>query len=43
MSIEEVFGLTKIDPWFLSNIAQVVAAAENLLARRPLDISACTP
>jgi carbamoyl-phosphate synthase large subunit len=24
MSIEEVFGLTKIDPWFLSNIAQVV-------------------
>ncbi len=24
MSIEEVFGLTKIDPWFLSNIVQVV-------------------
>jgi carbamoyl-phosphate synthase large subunit len=26
MSIEEVFGLTKIDHWFLSNIAQIVAA-----------------
>ncbi len=25
MSIEEVFGLTKIDPWFLQNIAQIVA------------------
>ncbi len=24
MSIEEVFGLTKIDPWFLQNIAQIV-------------------
>src|SRR6187399_2815712 len=23
MSVEEVFGLTKIDPWFLRNIAQV--------------------
>ncbi len=32
MSIEEVFSLTKIDPWFLSNIAQVVEEAE-LLAR----------
>ncbi|MGH8094864.1 MAG: carbamoyl-phosphate synthase large subunit [Chthoniobacterales bacterium] len=32
MSIEEVFGLTKIDPWFLSNIAQVVEAAETLPA-----------
>ncbi len=27
MSIEEVFGLTKIDRWFLRNIAQVVEAA----------------
>ena len=25
MSIEEIFGLTKIDRWFLQNIAQVVA------------------
>ncbi len=30
MSIEEVFGLTKIDPWFLSNIAQVVQEAGTL-------------
>ncbi len=30
MSIEEVFGLTKIDPWFLRNIAQVVEEAETL-------------
>jgi REP element-mobilizing transposase RayT len=28
MTIEEVFGLTKIDPWFLSNIAQVVEATK---------------
>ena len=30
MSIEEVFGLTKIDPWFLRNIAQVVEAKEKI-------------
>src|SRR5205823_1060221 len=30
MSIEEVFSLTKIDRWFLSNIAQVVDAARSL-------------
>ncbi len=30
MSIEEVFGLTKIDPWFLSNIAQIVEASTQL-------------
>jgi REP element-mobilizing transposase RayT len=30
MSIEEVFGLTKIDPWFLRNIAQVVEEATGL-------------
>ncbi|HEX3817387.1 MAG TPA: carbamoyl-phosphate synthase large subunit [Chthoniobacterales bacterium] len=29
MSIEEVFSLTKIDPWFLANIAQVVREAES--------------
>ncbi|HEY2799516.1 MAG TPA: carbamoyl-phosphate synthase large subunit, partial [Chthoniobacterales bacterium] len=30
MTIEEVFGLTKIDPWFLMNIGQVVKEAETL-------------
>jgi carbamoyl-phosphate synthase large subunit len=30
MSIEEVFGLTKIDPWFLRNIAQVVKEQRKL-------------
>jgi carbamoylphosphate synthase large subunit/REP element-mobilizing transposase RayT len=30
MSIEEVFGLTKIDPWFLQNIAQVVKESEKI-------------
>ncbi|MBA2434311.1 MAG: carbamoyl-phosphate synthase large subunit, partial [Chthoniobacterales bacterium] len=30
MTIEEVFGLTKIDPWFLQNIAQVVDAQRKL-------------
>ena len=43
MSIEEVFGLTKIDPWFLSNIAQVVGAAETLQAGRLHDGSGETP
>ena len=32
MSIPEVFSLTKIDPWFLENIAQVVQEAESLAA-----------
>ena len=43
MSIEEVFGLTKIDPWFLSNIAQVVGAAKRLQAGRLLDGTGGTP
>src|SRR5450432_1713596 len=30
MSIEEVFGLTKIDRWFLQNIAQIVAEQRKL-------------
>ena len=30
MSTEEVFGLTKIDPWFLENIRQVVSESNNL-------------
>ncbi|MBA3831770.1 MAG: carbamoyl-phosphate synthase large subunit, partial [Chthoniobacterales bacterium] len=33
MSLEEVFGLTKIDRWFLANIAQVVAATRELRSR----------
>ncbi|MEP6976049.1 MAG: carbamoyl-phosphate synthase large subunit, partial [Spartobacteria bacterium] len=32
MTIEEIFGLTKIDRWFLSNIAQVVRESANLEA-----------
>ncbi|HEY3662618.1 MAG TPA: carbamoyl-phosphate synthase large subunit [Chthoniobacterales bacterium] len=43
MSIEEVFGLTKIDPWFLRNIAQIVAASQSLRAGSPLDGSGGTP
>ena len=30
MTSEEIFGLTKIDPWFLSNIAQIVKESELL-------------
>ena len=30
MSIEEIFGLTKIDRWFLQNIAQIVAEQRKL-------------
>src|ERR1041385_4948739 len=30
MSIEEVFGLTKIDPWFLSNVKQIVEESAKL-------------
>ncbi len=33
MTSEEIFGLTKIDPWFLSNIAQVVDATARLRDR----------
>ncbi|MGH7936886.1 MAG: carbamoyl-phosphate synthase large subunit, partial [Bryobacteraceae bacterium] len=33
MSVEEAFGLTKIDPWFLTNIAQVVQEAGTLQSR----------
>ncbi|MEO7724555.1 MAG: carbamoyl-phosphate synthase large subunit, partial [Chthoniobacterales bacterium] len=33
MSIEEVFDLTKIDPWFLQNIAQVVDASAQIEGR----------
>ena len=35
MSIEEIFGLTKIDRWFLQNIAQVVAGNGSLAYHRP--------
>ncbi len=33
MTSEEIFGLTKIDPWFLSNIAQIVQATAQLRGR----------
>jgi carbamoyl-phosphate synthase large subunit len=36
MSIPEIFDLTKIDPWFLENIAQVVREAETLQEQRIL-------
>ena len=35
MALEEVFGLTKIDPWFLENIRQVVEVAQ-VLGQTPL-------
>ncbi|MEO7166922.1 MAG: carbamoyl-phosphate synthase large subunit, partial [Chthoniobacterales bacterium] len=34
MTIEEIFGLTKIDRWFLNNIAQIVEANACLQAER---------
>jgi carbamoylphosphate synthase large subunit/REP element-mobilizing transposase RayT len=37
ISIEEIFGLTKIDRWFLQNIAQVVEEAEALARHGGLD------
>ncbi|MEO8044122.1 MAG: carbamoyl-phosphate synthase large subunit [Spartobacteria bacterium] len=37
MSIEEVFGLTKIDPWFLQNIAQIVQENAALPEANPVD------
>ncbi len=43
MTIEEIFGLTKIDPWFLRNIAQVVAASERLQAGSLRDSSGRMP
>src|SRR5215203_3374594 len=36
MSVEEVFELTKIDPWFLHNIRQLVEAAQALGSARIL-------
>ena len=30
MSIDEIFDLTKIDRWFLQNIAQIVAEQRKL-------------
>ncbi len=35
MSVEEIFALTKIDPWFLHNIAQVVQEAHTLSQAKP--------
>ena len=36
MSVEELFELTGIDPWFLDNIAQIVAAEAALDGRKDL-------
>ncbi len=33
MSVEEISALTRIDPWFLANIQQIVEAEARL--RRP--------
>ena len=43
MSIDEVFSLTKIDPWFLSNIAQLVEVTGRLQAGNKRDLSSATP
>ena len=34
MSIEEIYGLSKIDPWFLDHIRQIVAVEEEIKAAR---------
>jgi carbamoyl-phosphate synthase large subunit len=34
MSVEELFDLTKIDPWFLNNIKDIVALESELVARK---------
>jgi carbamoyl-phosphate synthase large subunit len=34
-SVEEIFNLTKIDPWFLTQIAEIVAVEEELAALHP--------
>ena len=36
-SIQQVYDLTGIDPWFLRNIAEIIAAEERLRAVRSLD------
>jgi len=43
MSVEEIFGLTKIDPWFLRNIAQIVDAGRTLQAGSLRDVSGRMP
>jgi carbamoyl-phosphate synthase large subunit len=34
MTIEEIYGLSKIDPWFLDQIRQIIAAEEEIKAAR---------
>jgi len=34
MTIEEIYDLTRIDQWFLSNIAQIIEMEKNLMALR---------
>ena len=43
MSIDEIFGLTKIDRWFLTNIAQVAEATKTLQAGSLRDASGRMP
>jgi len=34
MSIDEIYGLSKIDPWFLDQLRQIIAAEEEIKAAR---------
>jgi carbamoyl-phosphate synthase large subunit len=34
MTIDEIYGLSKIDPWFLNQIRQIIAAEEEIKAAR---------
>ncbi len=34
MSIEEIYGLSKIDPWFLDQLRQIIAAEDEIRAAR---------
>jgi carbamoyl-phosphate synthase large subunit len=38
MTLENIHGLTNIDPWFLSQIQEIVTAEHALLGKRLLDI-----
>jgi len=37
VTVEELFAATKIDPWFLENMRQIIAEEENLRAANPDD------
>jgi len=40
VSVEEIFGLTKIDPWFVNNIKDIVRLEEKIKATGPAKINA---